>query len=1146
MANTVSLLSYANTFGDQMVVTNALVNENNTLATGNYTKKTGTLTLTDPSLALQANGPVILYNSLQSLGTGSSVSIQNNLAVTSGQVYFQNTVLGLTNSGELISNGKISAWGSGLGLNVANNTQIGGFLAVVGNTSVVGPVTMANTLAVTGATSMANTLAVTGATTIGSTLAVTNNGSFGNNVTVVNNATAYNLIAQNNTNTSTLNVTTNATIGGNTTVGGTTTIGGSASVAGTTWSNFIQSNTSVNTATLSVTGTSYTNNLQANSNINTVSLSATGNAFVNILQANTSMNTRTISVTGTAFANNIQSNSSINTVTINATGNVYGDVLQSNTSVNTATLSVTGTSYTNNLQANSRIIVGTTSGVNTIITPGTILADTVSVNTAVSIPTLSITTQLNANAASVFVNNLQTLGQLSVGGNFLITGSTVYGTNTFTLNANSSTGVISTYAVNRGSSGANAAIRWNEPSAYWDIKDVSSNTYYRILTTQQITDNLISTSTNTAASANAANALNTYVNTNVVSLQNQITSNVTSLQSQITSNVTSLQSQIQSNSAISGAGITAAYTRANASSQLFTGTNGSTAAPNTTTGGITFTSTNGVTITGSANTITISDPQDLRTSASPTFNGLTLTNALAVAQGGTGATSAAQALSNLLPTTSGVPSGYVLGTGGGGGTSFYWTAGGSGGGSGAIPGTTIASSRQTYTGNGAGFTYTTPVYVPGTAQVRAYINGVRQNPSEYTETSGNTSGSGIVTFTTAPQLNDAILFEVDGYINNPYYANNIAYTVNPSISSTANTIQLAIDGLTSVAAPKASPQLTGIPLAVTATLGTSNTMIATTAFVNNLANSGYTLTHSITGNAGTVTNGVYTNQNYYNPSWLSQIPGGIVNGGVALATSANTLSGVSIQSSGSVPSGSQVLRSDVNGYAFLNSINSNTTNSENPTVSQVIVTNGTDNYYRKSAINGTGGFGSQLTTLGTITTGTWNGSVIGASYGGTGVAGTLTGVLYGNSTSAQTVATSAQILSAIGTTANMQINSLGVGTTASSTAGEIRATNNITAYYSDDRLKTRLNNIENALNKVMSLNGFHYKANETAQALGYQVKPEVGLSAQEVQKVLPEVVVPAPIDSKYLTIHYERVIPLLVEAIKELKAEIDELKGNNK
>jgi hypothetical protein len=128
------------------------------------------------------------------------------------------------------------------------------------------------------------------------------------------------------------------------------------------------------------------------------------------------------------------------------------------------------------------------------------------------------------------------------------------------------------------------------------------------------------------------------------------------------------------------------------------------------------------------------------------------------------------------------------------------------------------------------------------------------------------------------------------------------------------------------------------------------------------------------------------------------------------------------------------------------------------------------------------------------------------------------------------------------TAANFRIGSLGVGTAASGTSGEIRAINNVTAYYSDDRLKTRLGNINGALAKVMALNGFHYEANETAQALGYTVKPEVGLSAQEVQAVLPEVVVPAPIDEKYLTIHYERIIPLLVEAIKELQAEVESLK----
>ena len=125
---------------------------------------------------------------------------------------------------------------------------------------------------------------------------------------------------------------------------------------------------------------------------------------------------------------------------------------------------------------------------------------------------------------------------------------------------------------------------------------------------------------------------------------------------------------------------------------------------------------------------------------------------------------------------------------------------------------------------------------------------------------------------------------------------------------------------------------------------------------------------------------------------------------------------------------------------------------------------------------------------------------------------------------------------------NLHVQSVGVGTGASGTAGEIRATNNVTAYYSDDRLKTRLGNLENALDKIDQLSGFYYEANETAQALGYKVQREVGLSAQDTQKILPEVVAAAPIDDKYLTIRYERLAPLFVEGIKELRKEIQSIK----
>jgi hypothetical protein len=118
--------------------------------------------------------------------------------------------------------------------------------------------------------------------------------------------------------------------------------------------------------------------------------------------------------------------------------------------------------------------------------------------------------------------------------------------------------------------------------------------------------------------------------------------------------------------------------------------------------------------------------------------------------------------------------------------------------------------------------------------------------------------------------------------------------------------------------------------------------------------------------------------------------------------------------------------------------------------------------------------------------------------------------------------------------------SLTVGNITSS--GAITATGNITGFYSDDRLKNKLGKIENALDKLCSLEGFYFEANQTAKDLGYTDKKEVGVSAQSVQAVLPEIIHPAPIDPQYMTVDYARMMPLVIEAIKELRAEIQALK----
>jgi hypothetical protein len=156
---------------------------------------------------------------------------------------------------------------------------------------------------------------------------------------------------------------------------------------------------------------------------------------------------------------------------------------------------------------------------------------------------------------------------------------------------------------------------------------------------------------------------------------------------------------------------------------------------------------------------------------------------------------------------------------------------------------------------------------------------------------------------------------------------------------------------------------------------------------------------------------------------------------------------------------------------------------------------------------------------------------------GTGLTGTASSLSIGGT------ATTATTANATNTANNFQMNSLGVGTAGSGTAGEIRATNNVTAYYSDDRMKNNLGNIPNALDKLKTLNGFYYEANELAQSMGYEVKKEVGVSAQQVQAIMPEVVAPAPINDQYLTVRYERLVPLLIEAIKELELQVAQLKA---
>ena len=248
---------------------------------------------------------------------------------------------------------------------------------------------------------------------------------------------------------------------------------------------------------------------------------------------------------------------------------------------------------------------------------------------------------------------------------------------------------------------------------------------------------------------------------------------------------------------------------------------------------------------------------------------------------------------------------------------------------------------------------------------------------------------------------------------------------------------------------------------------------------------------------------------------------------------------------------------------------------------------------------------TSIVTLGTVTTGAWNATTIATLYGGTGLTSfTNGGAVYATSTSALTTGTlpiasggtasttasaaRTALGLAIGTdvqaydsdlaavagltstgivyrtgsgsftagdslgSVNLQINALGVGTASPTTAGQIRAADTITSWYSDERLKTNIQIIPNALDKVMTLRGVTFNANELAESFGYSSKEnQVGVLASDVKTVLPEAVKPAPFDimmfentevsrsgENYQTVQYEKLVPLLIEAIKELNEKV--------
>jgi hypothetical protein len=136
----------------------------------------------------------------------------------------------------------------------------------------------------------------------------------------------------------------------------------------------------------------------------------------------------------------------------------------------------------------------------------------------------------------------------------------------------------------------------------------------------------------------------------------------------------------------------------------------------------------------------------------------------------------------------------------------------------------------------------------------------------------------------------------------------------------------------------------------------------------------------------------------------------------------------------------------------------------------------------------------------------------------------------------------------LGTGSNVTHNSLGIGTTASNTTGEIRASNNVTAFYSSDAtLKGNIHPIQNALGIVSAVGGKTFDWTDAYIAEhggedGYFVtKSDFGVIAQDVQAVFPLAV--RERSDGTLAVDYEKLVAVAFQAIAELRAEVEALKN---
>lgn len=294
---------------------------------------------------------------------------------------------------------------------------------------------------------------------------------------------------------------------------------------------------------------------------------------------------------------------------------------------------------------------------------------------------------------------------------------------------------------------------------------------------------------------------------------------------------------------------------------------------------------------------------------------------------------------------------------------------------------------------------------------------------------------------------------------------------------------------------------------------------------------------SISGSFGGITAASVSGSLGDNATLIRSLTGAVISGSLGVnATLIRSLTGASI--SGSFVATSASLATNI--ATNLASVGTLTTDKAN-----------------KSEITGSfavdsGSFSTRLTTIegaaASAPAGTVSGSAVGTAQGQIKINDVDVNVKDLQTTSDVTFAdiTGSGLLSVTGTgtsqfSSHLQAHCLGIGTAPSTTTGEIRAAGDITAYYSsDERLKENINNIKEPLQKLSYINGVEFDW-IPKEGIHSNEGHDVGVIAQQIEKVLPELVTDR--ENGYKAVRYEKIVALLIEAVKEQQLQIDELKS---